>query len=154
MVPFVLWKPYSEGLFECVVLDGFGGKAASNSKDPPNSYHTSDLWTPHPTLPNRWKYVARIDDRVTLINGEKSSRSRSKAGLGKTLLFAKQSSLVSTVRFQDFFLQRQTSPRTSQMKSSLTKSSQQFSMRIAILKHSRKLPVKLLSLYHQERKFH
>lgn len=71
VAPFIYWKPYAEDLFECVVLDGFSGKAASNSMDPPNSYHTSDLWTPHPTLPNRWKFVGRIDDRVTLANGEK-----------------------------------------------------------------------------------
>ncbi|KAL9625656.1 MAG: hypothetical protein Q9160_000370 [Pyrenula sp. 1 TL-2023] len=71
VAPYIHWKPYSEGLFECVVLDGFGGKAASNSMDPPNSYHTADLWTPHPELSNRWKFVGRIDDRVTLTNGEK-----------------------------------------------------------------------------------
>lgn len=71
VAPYIYWKPYSEGLFECVVLDGFGGKAASNSMDPPNSYHTADLWTPHPDLLHRWKFVGRIDDRVTLTNGEK-----------------------------------------------------------------------------------
>jgi hypothetical protein len=43
----------------------------SNSNDPPNSYHTKDLFIGHPTIPNAWKFVGRLDDRVTLTNGEK-----------------------------------------------------------------------------------
>lgn len=43
----------------------------SNSDDPPNSYHTSDLFIAHPTIPNAWKFVGRLDDRITLTNGEK-----------------------------------------------------------------------------------
>ena len=30
-----------------------------------------DLFEAHPTKPNSWKYVGRIDDRLTLTNGEK-----------------------------------------------------------------------------------
>ncbi|KAK8066912.1 NRPS-like enzyme [Apiospora hydei] len=48
-----------------------GGKAMSNSDNPPGSFHSRDLWTPHPTLPDAWKYVARDDDTVTLLSGEK-----------------------------------------------------------------------------------
>lgn len=43
----------------------------SNSDDPPNSWRTSDLFVPHPTIPNAWKFVGRMDDRITLFNGEK-----------------------------------------------------------------------------------
>lgn len=43
----------------------------SNSDNPPNSFHTRDLWTPHPTIPEAWKFAGRLDDRVTLVNGEK-----------------------------------------------------------------------------------
>ena len=43
----------------------------SNSDDPPNSFHTRDLWTPHATIPDAWKFAGRLDDRVTLVNGEK-----------------------------------------------------------------------------------
>ena len=46
-------------------------KVTSNSDDPPNSFHTRDTFLKHPTLPNAWKYLGRIDDRVTLVNGEK-----------------------------------------------------------------------------------
>jgi hypothetical protein len=43
----------------------------SNSNDPPNSYHTKDLFIAHPTIPNAWKFIGRLDDRITLTNGEK-----------------------------------------------------------------------------------
>lgn len=43
----------------------------SNSNDPPNSYHTSDLFIPHPVIKNAWKPIGRLDDRITLLNGEK-----------------------------------------------------------------------------------
>ncbi|OCK78011.1 acetyl-CoA synthetase-like protein [Lepidopterella palustris CBS 459.81] len=71
IAPYVHMKPVGPGIYECVVLDGYIGKAVTNSDDPPNSYHTKDLFEAHPTKANSWKYVGRIDDRVTLINGEK-----------------------------------------------------------------------------------
>lgn len=67
----VLMDEVSPGLFECVGLDGLKAKCATNSDDPPNSFRTRDLFTPHPTREGLWKYVSRLDDRCTLINGEK-----------------------------------------------------------------------------------
>lgn len=67
----VLMDEVSPGLFECVGLDGLKAKCATNSDDPPNSFRTRDLFTPHPTRRGLWKYVCRLDDRCTLINGEK-----------------------------------------------------------------------------------
>ncbi|CZR53066.1 related to nonribosomal peptide synthetase MxcG (component of the myxochelin iron transport regulon) [Phialocephala subalpina] len=69
--PYMLMEPRAPNTFECVVLDGLPSKVVSNSDDPPNSFKTSDLFTPHPTIPNAWKYLGRLDDRVTLVNGEK-----------------------------------------------------------------------------------
>lgn len=60
-----------DNLHEAIVLHGHSGLAMTNSDDPPNSYHTSDLFIPHPTIPDAWKFVGRMDDRVTLLNGEK-----------------------------------------------------------------------------------
>lgn len=57
--------------YECVVLDGLPSKNKSNSDQPPNSFRTSDKFVKHPRLPDRWKYVGRLDDRVNLVNGEK-----------------------------------------------------------------------------------
>lgn len=71
--PYLRFYPLDEksDICECVVLDGHRGKVMSNSDDPPNSYHTKDLFIAHPTVPNAWKFVGRLDDRVTLTNGEK-----------------------------------------------------------------------------------
>lgn len=68
---FLQWKPLDDGSYECIVLDGLQSKVTSNSDNPPNSFHTRDTFRKHSTIPNAWKYIGRIDDRVTLINGEK-----------------------------------------------------------------------------------
>ncbi|KAI1498277.1 hypothetical protein F5X99DRAFT_394174 [Biscogniauxia marginata] len=69
--PYLQFVPIGEGLYECVVLDGLPTKVMSNSDDPPNSYHTRDTFVPHASIPNAWRYIGRLDDRVTLVNGEK-----------------------------------------------------------------------------------
>ena len=71
VAPYILMRPVDGAICECIVLDGHKGKLKSNSNDPPNSWHTSDLFIAHPTIPNAWKFVGRADDRVTLSNGEK-----------------------------------------------------------------------------------
>lgn len=68
---YIRMIPRGANTFECMVLDGLPSKTASNSDDPPGSYYTRDTFTPHPTIPNAWKYLGRLDDRVTLVNGEK-----------------------------------------------------------------------------------
>lgn len=68
---YIKMLPLEDGSYECVALDGLPAKVTSNSDDPPNSFHTRDTFLKHPTLPNAWKYLGRIDDRVTLVNGEK-----------------------------------------------------------------------------------
>lgn len=68
---YLYMAPIASNIFECVVLDGLTSKVASNSDDPPSSFHTGDTFIPHPTIPNAWKYLGRLDDRVTLVNGEK-----------------------------------------------------------------------------------
>ena len=64
-------EPIDGNVCECIVLDGHRGKVMSNSNDPPNSFHTKDLFIAHLSIPNAWKFVGRLDDRVTLTNGEK-----------------------------------------------------------------------------------
>jgi hypothetical protein len=36
---------------------------------PDGSYATGDLYTPHPTKPNVWKYVGRGDDVIVMVRG-------------------------------------------------------------------------------------
>jgi thioester reductase-like protein len=69
--PYLRFDAIGDGMFECVVLDGLPTKVVSNSDDPPNSFRTRDTFTPHPRIPGSWKYVGRLDDRITLENGEK-----------------------------------------------------------------------------------
>jgi len=57
--------------YELVLLEGLKSKILSNSDEPPNSLHTRDLFKPHPSIADAWKYVGRVDDRITLLNGEK-----------------------------------------------------------------------------------
>jgi long-subunit acyl-CoA synthetase (AMP-forming) len=52
-----------------VTLDGWGGKVRSNRPD--NSYSSSDLFVAHPSIEGAYKFVGRIDDTLTLVNGEK-----------------------------------------------------------------------------------
>ncbi|KAI4098391.1 MAG: hypothetical protein LQ339_006446 [Xanthoria mediterranea] len=66
-------NPLGDGLFEFVYLKGHPALSTLElSDDPtPGSWHSKDVFTPHPTILDAWKYVTRLDDRVTLINGEK-----------------------------------------------------------------------------------
>lgn len=70
----VKFEPIGNGLFEAVYLQSHPGLApsAANSDDPaPGSWRSKDVFAPHPSIPDVWKYVTRIDDRITLENGEK-----------------------------------------------------------------------------------
>ncbi|KEZ41750.1 Nrps-like protein [Scedosporium apiospermum] len=67
--PYLRWIPRGPQLFECCVLPGWPAKVASNQPD--GSYATKDLFEPHPTIPRAWRYVARLDDTIVLVNGEK-----------------------------------------------------------------------------------
>lgn len=68
-----LMDEIAPGVFECVALDGLPSKGPSNSDNPPKSFRTADLFTRHhdPAKSNYYKYLSRLDDRITLVNGEK-----------------------------------------------------------------------------------
>ena len=74
-VPFFRWELYDEekNVFELVIEEGWPAKVATNRDD--GAYATSDLWERHPEWPrvNRWRYFARMDDTVVLVNGEKAN---------------------------------------------------------------------------------
>lgn len=67
--PYLKWIPRGPNLYECVVTEGWPAKVQSNQPD--SSYATKDLFEPHPTIPRAWKYIARLDDTLVLVNGEK-----------------------------------------------------------------------------------
>ncbi|KAI5302744.1 putative NRPS-like protein biosynthetic cluster [Ascosphaera pollenicola] len=58
--------------YEAIYLKGHPALCAENTDFPvPGSWSSKDIFTPHPTIKDAWKYLSRIDDRVTLVNGEK-----------------------------------------------------------------------------------
>lgn len=67
--PYLRWIPQGPNLYECCVLPGWPAKTATNMDD--GSYRTKDLFEPHPTVAGAWKYIARQDDTIVLVNGEK-----------------------------------------------------------------------------------
>ncbi|KAI1358591.1 putative NRPS-like enzyme [Xylaria arbuscula] len=71
--PHMFFKKVGEGVYEAVYLKSHPAlmPSTSNSDDPQGSFHSKDLYVPHPTIENAWKYVARDDDRITLLSGEK-----------------------------------------------------------------------------------
>lgn len=65
--------PLGDNMYEFVYLKGHPALSTSELNDDllPGSWHSKDVFTPHPSISDVWKYVTRIDDRVTLLNGEK-----------------------------------------------------------------------------------
>jgi Phosphopantetheine attachment site len=68
--PLIQFEERTAGIYELVALEGLPSKVASNRPD--GSYATKDLFTPHPSIPDAWKYFARLDDTIVLVNGEKA----------------------------------------------------------------------------------
>ncbi|KAL2814499.1 hypothetical protein BJX63DRAFT_420833 [Aspergillus granulosus] len=65
---FLRFEERFPGVFESVVLDGWPSKVMSNRPD--NAYATKDLFLKHPEI-EAYKYYSRLDDTITLVNGEK-----------------------------------------------------------------------------------
>ncbi|KAL3478125.1 hypothetical protein BJX99DRAFT_245792 [Aspergillus californicus] len=65
---FLRFEERFPGIYESVVLHGWPSKVMSNRPD--GSYATKDLFAKHPDI-EAYKYYARLDDTVTLVNGEK-----------------------------------------------------------------------------------
>ncbi len=78
----------------------------SNSDDPPESYHSKDLFRPHPSIPNAWKYLGRLDDCITLVNGKKvlplpiEGRIRGEALVKEAVVFGVARSIPGLLAFR------------------------------------------------------
>jgi thioester reductase-like protein len=68
LLPYLRWVQHGDA-HEVVIVDGWRSKVVSNQPD--GSYATRDLFIKHPTKPDRFKYVGRLDDWIVLVNGEK-----------------------------------------------------------------------------------
>ena len=67
----IWFKHVEDDKYECIYLNSLPSLVASNSDDPPGSFWSNDLFQKHPTIPNAWKHIGRLDDTLTLANGEK-----------------------------------------------------------------------------------
>ena len=63
------FEQQEDGLAELVILPSWPHMAKRNRED--GSYATADLFAPHSTIPNAWKYHSRADSQLTLITGKK-----------------------------------------------------------------------------------
>lgn len=67
--PYLKFEPQDDGLAELVILPSWPHMAKRNRDD--GSYATADLFAPHPTISNAWKYCSRADSQLTLSTGKK-----------------------------------------------------------------------------------
>ncbi|KAK0119351.1 hypothetical protein ONS95_010804 [Cadophora gregata] len=65
----LFFEQQESGLSELIVLPDWPHMVKRNRPD--GSYATSDLFEPHPTLKNAWKYHSRSDAQITLLTGKK-----------------------------------------------------------------------------------
>ncbi|EMT71468.1 Linear gramicidin synthase subunit D [Fusarium odoratissimum] len=63
------FEPCENDLSELVVKPGWPFLIKTNRED--GSYATSDLFEPHPSIPNAWRYHSRADAQIALANGKK-----------------------------------------------------------------------------------
>jgi thioester reductase-like protein len=65
----ISFEARGDGLFELVAKNRWPLRAKQNRED--GSYATSDLFQPHPHIPNAWRYHSRSDAQIALANGKK-----------------------------------------------------------------------------------
>ncbi|KIK55489.1 hypothetical protein GYMLUDRAFT_99487 [Collybiopsis luxurians FD-317 M1] len=70
--PNIRWMPQGDGTFELQCLNTENYRVAVENLPDTKGYATSDLWKPHPTKPNLWEIVGRIDDVIIHASGEKT----------------------------------------------------------------------------------
>ncbi|KAJ3925541.1 MAG: putative aminoadipate reductase [Lentinula lateritia] len=68
----IRWVPQGDGTYEAQFLTSKSHHVAVENLADIRGYATSDLFKPHPTIPNLWKIVGRIDDVIIHSNGEKT----------------------------------------------------------------------------------
>ncbi|KAE9398018.1 acetyl-CoA synthetase-like protein [Gymnopus androsaceus JB14] len=68
----IRWVAQGDGTFEAQFLTSETHHVAVENLPDVSGYSTSDLFEPHPTIPNLWKIVGRIDDVIIHSSGEKT----------------------------------------------------------------------------------
>ncbi|KAI9652080.1 MAG: hypothetical protein M1831_007213 [Alyxoria varia] len=65
----LIFEANDDNRYELIVSPSWPHLSKSNRPD--GSFATSDLFVPHPTIPNAWRYDSRADSQLTLITGKK-----------------------------------------------------------------------------------
>ncbi|KAG6378292.1 male sterility protein-domain-containing protein [Boletus reticuloceps] len=68
---YMRFVPCGSDTYELYILDGWYTKVMSNQPD--GSYATKDLFIKHPTIPDAYKSIGRVDDTLIMVNGEKTN---------------------------------------------------------------------------------
>ncbi|KAF2876556.1 hypothetical protein BDV95DRAFT_590652 [Massariosphaeria phaeospora] len=63
------FEAQEDGLSELVINPGWPHMAKTNRPD--QSFATADLFAPHPSIANAWRYHSRADSQLTLLTGKK-----------------------------------------------------------------------------------
>lgn len=66
---FLSFEAREDGLSELIILSTWPHMAKRNRED--GCFATADLFEPHPTIPDAWRYHSRADSQLTLVTGKK-----------------------------------------------------------------------------------
>ena len=84
--PHLNFEPQADGLSELIILPSWPHMAKRNRDD--GSYATADLFEPHPTILDAWKYHSRADSQLTLITGKKFDPASLEAAMATSPLLS------------------------------------------------------------------
>ena len=65
------FDPRDDGLHELIVPPSWPVISKTDKVKEDGSFATCDLFKPHPTIPNAWRYDSRADSQITLVTGKK-----------------------------------------------------------------------------------
>jgi len=82
--PHLRFEPQEGGLAELIILPTWPHMAKRNRND--GSYATADLFEPHPTIIDAWKYRSRSDSQLTLLTGKKFDPAPPEAAIATSSL--------------------------------------------------------------------
>jgi hypothetical protein len=71
VLPHIQLKRVAQEVYELILLETTPFLVTSNPDNPPGSFRSSDICTPHPTIEHTYKFAGRIDDCTTVDNAEK-----------------------------------------------------------------------------------
>ncbi|KAF8512516.1 hypothetical protein JB92DRAFT_3096781 [Gautieria morchelliformis] len=74
----IVWLPvdgYTNAKHMLLTPSSIGSPAVINHENP-KGYATNDLWEPHPSVPNMWRFHSRMGNVTVLSNGEKTDNKQ------------------------------------------------------------------------------